>query len=201
MGETDWKGNWGSGGMLSKSLIQLYVDWWGCVPCYLTWDETMMEVMKIMAASFKRSHAWTVALSGPDPAASHRQPTFLQETHGHSRASLGQSLMWSLLLSPGSWCAQGFICAFQECVLQSYVSSGSSMVGLMVTFSTRAYAIRRSLALRAPSPAAGHFWPVPPQATLKPSKAGLAQSLESFPGVQKVLFEPSECLRWVWVWF
>ena len=36
----------------------------------------------------------------------------LPETPGHSRASLGQSL----LLSPGSWCAQGFVCTLQESV-------------------------------------------------------------------------------------
>ena len=29
---------------------------------------------------------------------------------------LGQSLVRSLLLSPGSWCAQGFVCALQESV-------------------------------------------------------------------------------------
>ena len=35
----------------------------------------------------------------------------------------------------------------------------------------------RSAAARAPAPAAGHCWPVPPQENLKHSKAGLAQSL------------------------
>ena len=35
------------------------------------------------------------------------------ETPGHSWASLGQSLVGSLLLSPGSWCAQGSVCALQ----------------------------------------------------------------------------------------
>ena len=39
---------------------------------------------------------------------------------------------------------------------QSWVSSGSSVVGLMVTSSKRAYAIPRSSAPRAPTPAAGH---------------------------------------------
>ena len=34
----------------------------------------------------------------------------------HSWASLGQSLVGSLLLSPGSWCAQGSVCALQESV-------------------------------------------------------------------------------------
>ena len=32
----------------------------------------------------------------------------LLEIPGHSRVSLGQSLVGSLLLSPGSWCSQGF---------------------------------------------------------------------------------------------
>ena len=71
----------------------------------------MVEVMKIMATSFKRSHACTAALSAPDSAAGHRQPTPSLETCGHSQASLGQSLVGSLLLSPGSWCIQGFVYA------------------------------------------------------------------------------------------
>ena len=61
----------------------------------------MMEVMKIIVTFFKRSHALTATLSAPSPAAGHRQLTSLPETPGHSRASLGQSLVGSLLLSPG----------------------------------------------------------------------------------------------------
>ena len=38
------------------------------------------------------------------------------ETPGHSQASLGQSLVGSLLLSPGSWCTEAFVCALQESV-------------------------------------------------------------------------------------
>ena len=76
----------------------------------------MVEVMKTMVASFKRSHDGTATLSPPDPAAGHCRPTPPPETPGHSRASLGQSLVGSLLLSPGSWCAQGFVCALQESV-------------------------------------------------------------------------------------
>ena len=67
-----------------------------------------------MATSFKRSRAGIAALSAPSPAAGHRQPTPLPETPGHSRASPGQSLVGSRLLSPGSWCAQVFVCALQE---------------------------------------------------------------------------------------
>ena len=67
--------------------------------------------MKIMVTSFRRSHACTVTLSAPDPVAGHHPPMPLLETPGHSRASLGQSLVGSLLLSPGSWCSQGSLCA------------------------------------------------------------------------------------------
>ena len=75
--------------------------------------------MKIMTASFKRSPPHThSALSAPDPAAGHRQPMPLLETPGLSQASLGQSLIGSLLLSPGSWCTQGFVCALQESISQ-----------------------------------------------------------------------------------
>ena len=76
----------------------------------------MVEVMKIMATSFIRSHACTATLSVPNPVAGHGQPTPLPETPGHSWASLGQSHMGLLLLSPGSWCTQGFVCALQEFV-------------------------------------------------------------------------------------
>ena len=76
----------------------------------------MMEVMKIMATSLKRSHACTATLSAPEPAAGHRQLTPPLETPGYSLASLGQSLVGLLLLPLGSWCAQGSVCALQESV-------------------------------------------------------------------------------------
>ena len=114
----------------------------------------MVEVMKIRVTSFKRSHAGTATVCAPDPAAGHHRPTPLLETPGHSRASLGQSFVGSLLLPPGSWCTQGSVCAFQESV--SCVSSGGSVLGLIVTSSKRAYATPRSAAPRAPAPVAGH---------------------------------------------
>ena len=50
-------------------------------------------------------------VSAPDTVTGHSQPTSLPETPGHSQDSLDQSLVGSLLLSPGSWCTQGFVCA------------------------------------------------------------------------------------------
>ena len=77
-------------------------------PFCLTWGQTMVEVIKIMVTSFKRSN--------PNPAVGHHWPTPQLENSGHSWASLGQSFVGSLLLSPGSWCTQGFVCALQESV-------------------------------------------------------------------------------------
>ena len=133
-------------------------------PCCVTWGQTMVEVMKIMVTSFKRSHA---ALSAPNHAAGRCWPTPLPETPGHSWASLYQSLVGSLLLSPGSWYTQDLVCALQESIFQSCVSSGSSMVGLMATSLKRVDAIPRSAAPRASAPAAGHCWLGPSQETLK----------------------------------
>ena len=55
----------------------------------------------------------TAPLSAPGPVAGHCQCTPVPETPGYSWASLGQSLVGSLLLSPGSLCAQGSVCALQ----------------------------------------------------------------------------------------
>ena len=76
----------------------------------------MVEVMKIMETSFKRSPAPTAALGASDSEASHQQHTPLSETPGHSWACLSQSPVGSLLLSPGSWYTQAFVCALQESV-------------------------------------------------------------------------------------
>ena len=148
-------------------------------PCCLTRDQTMVKVMKIMATSFKRSHAHTTALNAPDPAVGHPWPMPLLETPGHSQASLGHSLVGgghcSFLLGPGTY--KFLFVPSRSLFLQSCASFGSSMVRLAVTSFKRAYATPRSAVPRAPAPAAGHCWPLPPQETLKHSKAGLAQFL------------------------
>ena len=90
--------------MLSKSLIQFSVDGQGCVPSLLlTWNQTMVEVMKTTETSFQRSHSRTAALSAPDPAAGHSLPRLhwrLLDTH----RQVWVSLLWgrcSILLGPG----------------------------------------------------------------------------------------------------
>ena len=90
------------GAMLNKSLIQFSVDFL-LLPCYLTWGQTVVEVMNIVVTSFKRYHVCTAACSAPNPAAGHHRPTPLLEapdTHGQ----VWVSLLWghcSFLLDPG----------------------------------------------------------------------------------------------------
>ena len=85
-------------------------------PCSLSRGQTMTRVMAVTVTSFRRTPDSTVVSSAPDPTADHCQPTPPPETPGHSQASLAQSLLGSLLLSPGSWCTEGFVCALQEFV-------------------------------------------------------------------------------------
>ena len=74
----------------------------------------MVEVMKIMGTSFKKSHACTATLSAPNPAGGHHRPTPPLETPGHSRASLGQSLVGSL---------QNDFCSFLRQTIQYHSNS------------------------------------------------------------------------------
>ena len=66
--------------------------------------------MKIMATSFKGSHTGPSTLSAPNLIAGHQWPTPLLETPDHSWASLGQSLVGSLLFSSGSWHTRFCLC-------------------------------------------------------------------------------------------
>ena len=70
----------------------------------------------VMETSFKRTYAKTVVFSAPDPTAGHCRLMPLPETPGHSQESLAQSFVRSLLLFPGSWCSQDFVCALQKSV-------------------------------------------------------------------------------------
>ena len=106
--------------MLSKSFIQFSVNGQGCVLSLLfdlrPNDGGGNEDNGDLLQNFPCIQCCTLC---PNSVAGHHQPMPLPETPGHSQASLGQSLVGSLLLSPVSWCTQGFICALQESVFQS----------------------------------------------------------------------------------
>ena len=107
----------------------------------------MVEVMKIMVTSFKRSHAGIATLSAPSPAAGHHPPHLCWP--GHTRASLGQSL-------GGFWYTQGSVCALQESVSQVLCKFWWLYGGVNGDLLQEGYAIPRSAALKAPAFAVGH---------------------------------------------
>ena len=166
-------------------------------PCCLTWGQTMVGVM-IMGTSFKRSHAHNAALSAPDHAAGHHWSKPLPETPEHSRASL--DVLWghcSFLLGPGAY--KVLFVPSKSLFPQYFVSSGSSIVGLMATSSKRAYAIPRSAAPRAPAPVGRPLlltrtstWDTQ---TLKGRSGSV--SVASL-GTQNIFFELSKHLWQVW---
>ena len=91
------------GVMISKSLIQISVGGWSCVPSLLfTFVQAMVEVMKIMVTSINMAHACTTTVSAPSLLS---MPLLTHASTGDYWAlwaSLGQSLVGSPLLSPGS---------------------------------------------------------------------------------------------------
>ena len=72
-------------------------------PCSLAFKKTYL--CQHIAASR------TVVVSSPDPMAGPCQPKPPPETPGQSQASPAQSLVGSFLLSPESWCKEGFVVA------------------------------------------------------------------------------------------
>ena len=99
--------------LLSKSLFQFC--WWiGLCSLLEVWPQANYG----RATSFKRTYASTHCGSQDCciqcPWSCQSTPPL--ETPGDSQESLPQSLEGSPLLSPGSWCAQGLVCALQESV-------------------------------------------------------------------------------------
>ena len=159
--------------MLSKSLIQFSIDGWSFVPSLLiTWaklgggNEDNGDLLQKIPCMY----CYTLP------------PTLQQATTElrlrwrdlNTHRQVWVSLLWdhcSFLLGPG---AQGSVCALQVSSFHSCVSSGSSVVGLMVNSSRRAYAIPKSAAPRAPGPEAVHCWPIPPQETLTDSSVSVS---------------------------
>ena len=98
------------------------------------------------------------------------------------------SLLWghcSFLLGPGAH--KVLFGTSKSLFPQSCVSSGDSIVGLMLTSSKRVHAIPRSTTPRAPAPAAVHCSPIILQETLKHSSDSVSVGSLG-PGAHKVYF-------------
>ena len=76
---------------------------WSSLVGYSPWGRKELDTTEqVHFTSFKSFHVCTATLRAPNPVAGHHQCMPLPETPGPSRASLRQSLVGSLLLSPGS---------------------------------------------------------------------------------------------------
>ena len=143
--------------MSSKSLIQFSVDGEGCVPSLLFdrrpnfggGNEDNGDLLQKVPCR----HCCTQC---PRPCSRPPVDHTSTEIPGHSEASLGQSPVGSLLLSPDSWCTQGFLCPPRVCFPSPAHSPCGSVVGLMVTSFKIAYATPRCAVPRAPAPMSGY---------------------------------------------
>ena len=203
MEESDWGRNGlvlMSGAMLSKSLIQLFVEGWGCVPSLLFdlrpnyggGNEDNGDLLQKVPCTHCYIQCPQPCSRPPLTQASARTPG----THGQ----VSPTHVGPLLLSPGSWCAQGSVCALQESVSPVLCKFWQLYGGLMATSSKRAYAIPRSAAPKAPAPAAVHCWPVPPQEMLKHSSGSVSVGSLG-PGVHKLCLSPLSVSGRYGVWF
>ena len=139
--------------MLSKSVIQFSFEGWAFVPSLLfdprpNYGRGNEDNGKF----FQKVPCTHCCTQCPQPCS--RAP--LPETPRHSQASMGQSLLGSLLLSSGSRCPQGFVCVLQDSVSPVLCKFWQLYGGLIATFPKRAYAIPRSTAPRTPAPVASH---------------------------------------------
>ena len=145
--------------------------------------------MKITVTSFKKSHACPTALSAPNPAAGHCQPTPQPETPGHSGASLGQPLVGSLLLSPRSWCKQCSVCALQECVSPVLCKFWQLYDGVNGDLLQEGLCHTQVCCTQSPCPRSSPLLTIPPQETLKHSFVSVSVGSLG-PGAHKVCLSP-----------
>ena len=121
------------------------------------------------------------------------------EAPGHSWACLGQFLVGSLLFSPGSWCAEGFVCALQESV-SPVLSNFWWFYGGVHGHPLQGGLCHTQVCCTQSPCACG-------RPLLTHTSAGATQTLKgrsgsvsvASSGAHKVLFEPSERLWQVWV--
>ena len=148
----------------------------------------MVEVVKIMATSVKRSHACTATLSAPNPAAGpHRQMPSL-ESPGHSQARL-VSLLWGhcsfrLVLLCTGFC----LCPPRFCfpVLCKFWRLYGGVIGYLLPEGLCHTQVCRT---QSPCPCSRPLLTIPPQETLTHSSVSVSVGSLG-PGVHKVCLSP-----------
>ena len=168
--------------MLSEPLIQFSIDGWSCVPSLLfAWAQTMVEAMKRMGTSLRRSQACVAAVCAPNPAeATADRPLRwrLPETHRQASCGVTAPFSWVLVhtvqLRPPSVYSPVLCRFWQLCP------------------GVNGHLLREDVChthTQSPTPAADHCRPVPPQETLKHSCVSVSVGSLG-PGAHKVCLSP-----------
>ena len=153
--------------------------------------------MKIMVTSFKRSHACTAALNAPNLQLATTDPHLcwrLWTLMGKS----GQSLVGSLLLSPGSWCIQSFVCALQESVSPVLCKFWQLYGGVDGNLLQEGLCHTHVCGTQSPCPRGRPLLTCTSTGDTQTLKGRSGSLSVVSPAVHKVLFETSECLWQVW---
>ena len=128
--------------MISKGLIQLLADGWGCAPSLLVvWGDPVLEstgAMVGLMATSKRAQikGHIPGLLLPVPLSLCREPLLTpppREMLQHQQAGPSQSPVGSLPLSLGSWCTQYFVPS-KTVSLNPVKVMGSNPAAFKVTF-------------------------------------------------------------------
>ena len=120
------------------------------------------------------------------------------ETPGHTQASLGQSLVGSLLLPPGSWCTQGFVCALQESVLPVLCKFWWLYRGVKGDLLQEGLCHTQVCCTQSPCPCGSLLLTHTSTGDTQTLKGRSGSVSVGTPDAHKVLSEPFDCLWWVW---
>ena len=103
--------------------------------------------------------------------------------------------MGSPLLSPGSWCAQGFVCALQESASLVLCKFWWFYGGVNGNLIQEGLCYTHGYCTQSPCPCSCPLLTCTLQETLKHISCSVSVGT---PDAHKVLSEPFDCLWWVW---
>ena len=106
--------------------------------------------------------------------------------------------MWSLLLSPGSWCAQGFVCALQESVSPVLCKFWQLYGGVNGDLLQEGLCHTQVCGTQSPCPCGRPLLTHTSTGDTQTLKGRSGSVSAGAPSTHKALFEPSNCLWQVW---
>ena len=128
------------------------------------------------------------------PPLTHASP----EMPRHSRASLGQSLVQSQLLSPWSRCTHGFLCTLQESVSPVLCEFWWLYGGVNCDFLQKGLCHTQIYCTQSPCQFGRPLLTHTSTGDTQTLKGRSSSVFVGSSGAHKVLFEPSKHLWWVW---